>query len=146
VSATFHGRDVFAPVAARIAAGDDLAGAGPALDPAALVRLPDPLVIVGDDSVEAEVLTVDRFGNVQLAAPGSVLAGLGTLLTVCGVRAVRGNTFADAPPGSLVIYVDSADHVAVAINGGRAVVALSVSPGDIVSIRSLGPGRGNAGG
>jgi S-adenosylmethionine hydrolase len=146
VSATFHGRDVFAPVAARIAIGHDLAGAGPELDPAALVRLPDPLVIVGDDSVEAEVLTVDRFGNVQLAAPGSVLAGLGTLLTVCGVRAVRGNTFADAPPGSLVIYVDSADHVAVAINGGRAVVALSVSPGDIVSIRSLGPGRGNAGG
>jgi S-adenosyl-L-methionine hydrolase (adenosine-forming) len=140
VSATFHGRDVFAPVAARIAGGDDLTGAGPALAPGALVRLPDPLVIVGDGLLEAEVLMVDRFGNVQLAAPATALAGLGPTLTVGGVRAVRGATFADAPPGSLVVYADSADHVALAINGGRAVVALSVTPGDIVSIRPLGAG------
>src|SRR2546421_1272866 len=82
VSNTFHGRDVFAPVAARLAAGVPLADAGPPLDPATLVRLPEPVVQVGDGYLEAEVLTVDRFGNVQLAAPGSALDGLSEQLLV----------------------------------------------------------------
>jgi S-adenosylmethionine hydrolase len=134
VSATFHGRDVFAAVAARLAAGADLDDAGPAIDPATLVRLPEPVVVVGDGYLEAEVLTVDRFGNVQLAAPGEALAGLPDELTVGGMRAVKGDTFADAQPGGLVIYADSANRVAVAINGGRAVIALSVTPGDVLRI------------
>ena len=134
VSRTFHGRDVFAPVAARIAAGADLTDAGPAVDPASLVRLPDPVVALGEGWLEAEVTTVDRFGNVQLAAPGDALAGLGAALTVGGVRAVRGNTFADASRGGLVVYVDSADRVAVAVNGGRATVVLAVTPGDVLRV------------
>jgi hypothetical protein len=134
VSRTFHGRDIFAPVAARLAAGTDLAGAGPGVDPAGLVRLPDPVLAVGDGWVEAEVLTVDRFGNVQLAARAPDIAALGDRLSVAGVRAVRGGTFADAPAGGLVIYVDSADQVAVAVNGGRAVVVLGVVPGDVVRL------------
>jgi S-adenosylmethionine hydrolase len=136
VSRTFHGRDIFAPAAARIALGADLADAGEPVDPTTLVRLPEPLVVIGDGVVEAEVLTVDRFGNVQLAAPGSALDRLGDTLRVGGMRAVRGATFADAPAGGLVAYVDSAGRVALAINGGRAVVALSVSPGDVVIVSS----------
>jgi S-adenosylmethionine hydrolase len=138
VSNTFHGRDVFAPVAARLAAGLPLAAAGPALDPAALVRLPEPVVVVGDGFLEAEVLTVDRFGNVQLAAPGSALDGLTEVVLVGGVRAIRGTTFADGQPGRLIVYVDSAGKVAIAINGGRAVVALAVTPGDTLRIVSAG--------
>src|SRR5215470_8878209 len=68
VSATFHGRDMFAPVAARLAAGTPLADAGDPLPADTLVRLPEPTVTTGDGYLEAEVLTVDRFGNVQLAA------------------------------------------------------------------------------
>lgn len=134
VSRTFHGRDIFAPVAARIATGSDLADAGPALDADQLVRLPDPVVAVGDGWLEAEVTTVDRFGNVQLAAPGSALATLGPAPQVGGVRAVHGNTFADAPRGGLVVYIDSADRVAVAVNGGRAAVVLAVSAGDVLRV------------
>src|SRR3954452_7359458 len=77
ISRTFHGRDVFAPAAARIAAGAALGDAGPAVDETTVVRLPDPIVTVGDGWIEAEVMIVDRFGNVQLAAGGSMLAGLG---------------------------------------------------------------------
>lgn len=134
VSRTFHGRDVFAPVAARLAAGAPLAEAGPELAPEQLVRLPDPVVQAGDGWLEAEVLTVDRFGNVQLAAPGGALAGFGDALTVAGVPAVRGGTFADAPAGGLVVLVDSADRVAVAVHGGRAAVVLGVAPGDLLRI------------
>jgi S-adenosylmethionine hydrolase len=107
VSPTFHGRDVFTPAAARLALGASLDSAGS---------------------------TMDRFGNVQLAAPGTALDALGPALTVGGMRAVRATTFGDGSAGQLVVYVDSADRVAVAINGGRAVVALAVMPGDVLRI------------
>jgi S-adenosylmethionine hydrolase len=139
VSATFHGRDVFSPAAARLALGADPADAGAPVDPADLTRLPDPLVAVGEGFLEAEVLTVDRFGNVQLAADADALrqAGLdgpGARLRVGGLHAVAGRTFADASPGELVIFIDSAGKVALAINGGRAVVVLSATPGDVLRV------------
>lgn len=134
VSHTFHGRDIFAPAAARLASGAPLHDAGPALAAAGLVRLPEPVVTIGDGWLEAEVLTVDRFGNVQLAAPASALDGFGPALSVGGVHAVRGNTFGDAPPGGLVVFADSADRVAVAVNGGRAVVVLAAAPGDVLRL------------
>jgi S-adenosylmethionine hydrolase len=135
VSRTFHGRDVFAPAAAHIAAGAPLSDAGPTVDPDTLVRLPDPVVTVGDGWLEAEVMTIDRFGNVQLAAGGATLAGLGTdLLVNSNVRARRGTTFQDVDAGDLLVYEDSAGQVAIAVNGGRAVVVLSVRPGDLVRV------------
>ncbi len=134
VSRTFHGRDVFAPAAARLALGAALDEAGPRIDPATVVRLPDPVVTTGDGWLEAEVVTVDRFGNVQLAATGEALAAMPPEVTVGGVRARHGKTFADASPGDLVVFVDSADRVAIAVNGGRAAVVLSVSPGDVLRI------------
>lgn len=134
ISATFHGRDVFAPVAARLATGAPLSEAGPTIDAADLVRLPEPVLVVTEDSVEAEVVMVDRFGNVQLAAPADVLASLPEKLTVGGMPATKASTFADAAEGQLVVYGDSAGMLALAINSGRAVVALSVLPGDIVKI------------
>jgi S-adenosylmethionine hydrolase len=134
VSHTFHGRDVFAPVAARIAGGAALGDAGPSVEHTSVVRLPEPVVAAGDGWLEAEVVTVDRFGNVQLAAAGSMLTALGPELVVGGVRARRGATFADAPPGDLVVFPDSAGRVAIAVNGGRAVVVLSVTPGDVLRL------------
>ncbi|MEU9742019.1 SAM-dependent chlorinase/fluorinase [Micromonospora chersina] len=134
VSRTFHGRDVFAPVAARLALGAPLAEAGPVVDPATLVRLPAPLVRADDTGFTAEVLTVDHFGNVQLAAPGELLSGLPERVRVAGREAVHGRTFGDAPAGGLVAYVDSARLVALAVNTGRAVDLLGVRPGDVVTV------------
>jgi S-adenosyl-L-methionine hydrolase (adenosine-forming) len=138
VSPTFHGRDIFAPVAARLALGTDLTEAGSAIEPEALVLLPEPVVVVGDGWLEAEVLTIDRYGNVQLAAPGSALDALGRELTVGGIRATRALTFAEAEPGQLVVFVDSAGRAALAINGGRAVVALGVGAGDVLRLTRAG--------
>ncbi|MEV0729077.1 SAM-dependent chlorinase/fluorinase [Polymorphospora sp. NPDC050346] len=133
-SRTFHGRDVFAPVAARLATGASLADAGPAIDPAGLVRLPEPAVSAGEGWLESQVLTVDRYGNVQLAASGTALDTLGSRLRVGGIRAVRGGTFGDTHPGGLVVYVDSAGRAAVAVNGGRAAAVLAVRPGHVVRL------------
>jgi hypothetical protein len=137
VSHTFHGRDIFAPVAARLAGGSPLDDAGDQIAAIDLVRLPPPMVAIGDDYVEAEVLTVDRFGNVQLAAAAGDLGRLGERVTVGGMQAVRTATFADAPRGSLIVFGDSAGHAAVAINGGRAVVALGVQPGDVLRVSAV---------
>ena len=135
VARTFHGRDVFAPVAAHVAGGVPLGDLGPAVDPASLVRLSDPRVVVHDGVVEVEVLTVDRFGNVQLAARAEVLdaAGLarGDVVTVGtdGV-ATYADTFGAVAPGALLLLVDSAGYAALAVNGGSAVARLRVAPGD----------------
>jgi S-adenosylmethionine hydrolase len=128
VSATFHGRDVFAPAAAHLALGVEPSRFGPAMGD--LVRLPGPRVVTADGVLEAEVLTVDRFGNIQLAARESDLPGGSGLLVHCGrnvVRAARGRTFEDVPPGELVVYPDSAGYLAVAVNGGSAASALGLS-------------------
>ncbi|MEV1333927.1 SAM-dependent chlorinase/fluorinase [Micromonospora costi] len=139
VSRTFHGRDVFAPVAARLALDTPLAEAGPAFDPAQLVRLPAPLVSADGDGVTAEVLTVDHFGNVQLAATADLLERLPETVRLAANgdasrEARHGLTFGDAPTGGLVVYADSAGRIAVAVNGGRAVDLLAVAPGDPVRI------------
>ncbi|HEV7708859.1 MAG TPA: SAM-dependent chlorinase/fluorinase [Asanoa sp.] len=133
VTRTFHGRDIFAPVAARLAGGAPLHDAGPAVDPADLARLPEPEFETGDGWLAAEVLNVDRFGNVQLAAtalPGPV----GQKVRIGEQHAVIGETFADVPQGGLVVLLDSAGQLAIAANGARADDALDVVPGDVVRI------------
>jgi S-adenosylmethionine hydrolase len=70
-----------------------------------------------------------------MAAGGGELAGLPSELLINGnVRARRGATFQDVDAGDLLVYEDSAGRVAIAVNGGRAVVVLSVRPGDVVRI------------
>ncbi|HTF11500.1 MAG TPA: SAM-dependent chlorinase/fluorinase [Asanoa sp.] len=133
VTRTFHGRDIFAPVAARLAGGAALHEAGPAIDPAVLARLPEPEVESGDGWLAAEVLNVDRFGNVQLAAT-ALPAPVGHQVRIGEQRAVVGETFADVPQGGLVVLLDSAGQLAVAANGAPADDALDVVPGDVVRI------------
>jgi S-adenosylmethionine hydrolase len=132
VSATFHGRDVFAPAAAHLCLGLDPARLGP---PAGdLVRLPEPTVHIGPGMVRAEVLSVDGFGNVQLAATD--LGGLSGPVLVLGQPATVGRTFADVPAGELVVLADSSGYVAVAVDRGNAAARLGVQPGDVVEIRT----------
>jgi S-adenosylmethionine hydrolase len=130
VSATFHGRDIFAPVAARLAAGANLAEAGAPLDPGELVRL--ELSRSGrdeDGTVVAHVLAADRFGNVGLDATRSDLGvKLGGAVTL-GVRGANAQaryvrTFAEVSPGDLLLYEDAAGMLAVAVNGGEAAAEL----------------------
>ncbi len=144
VSATFHGRDIFCPVAAHLAAGAPLDAVGTAVDPASLVRLPAPVARVEGRHVETEVVTVDRFGNVQLAGtPPAQWAGGDPLVVDAGhgaERATYADTFAAVPAGELAVFVDSAGFLAVAVNGGRAAERLGVSPGATMRIRAVTAG------
>jgi S-adenosyl-L-methionine hydrolase (adenosine-forming) len=136
VSRTFHGRDVFAPVAGHLCAGLEPAELGPPVDPDRLVTLSAPRTIVTPGLVDADVVSVDTFGNVQLAATAADLdaAGIEGAVTVDGRDAVLGKTFADAAAGQLVVLVDSAGQVAVAVNGGNAASTVDVRPGDRVGL------------
>jgi len=135
VSATFHGRDVFVPVAAHLAAGVRVTELGQTIDPSALV-VPLALVLrsIGADELEVEVRAIDRFGNVQLAARQADLSGLGERISVNGRPARRARTFAVIEPGQLGLVEDASGRVAVVVNRGRASDQLDVGAGDLVRL------------
>jgi len=138
VSATFHGRDVFAPVAAHLAAGAELADAGEALDPDELATLELPTPGREGDAVVAHALAIDRYGNVTTDLLHEDLAdtglALGRAVTIGSHQrdhpAQYAQTFADVAPGGLLIYEDAYRALAVAVNRGDAAATLGVSPDD----------------
>jgi S-adenosylmethionine hydrolase len=142
VSRTFHGRDLFAPAAAHLALGVELAELGPPLDPEALARLDLPEPEVGMRRIRATVLLVDRFGNVALNLrrehldAAGVVPGTRVELALGADRyyAVAARTFADAPPGDLILYEDAYRNVAVAVSRGHAQKLLGVRPGSELRI------------
>ena len=137
VSATFHGRDIFMPVAAHLATGAALTGAGDVIATTELVELPAPTSRVQDGEAEGEVMSVDRFGNVQLSIPaaeaGLLGIGIGTPVVVrCGRRQLTVpylDTFAAGAPGEIVAFTDSAGLISLAINAGDAAQQLGLPPG-----------------
>lgn len=144
-SATFHGRDVFAPAAAHLARGVRLEALGGVVDPAGLVRLPQPKTVVRQGELRTEILGTDHFGNIQLAASAEDLAALatepGTSVDVHAGEhchpARLGRTFADVAGGAMVVYPDSAGLAAIAVNGGSALAMLgdAAVPGREVCLR-----------
>jgi S-adenosylmethionine hydrolase len=127
-AATFHGRDIFMPVAARLAAGLPLDEAGDPLEAASLVTLPRPECRITEGGAQVEVVTADGFGNVQLSLPGADAprAGLipGTTVTLAWnggeVTVPFVTTFGEVAPGEALCYRDGGDWVAIAVAGGDA--------------------------
>jgi S-adenosylmethionine hydrolase len=143
VSATFHGRDVFAPVAAHLALGEDLSSLGDPLAPGELTALEVPAAVVEPGvRAEASVLDVDRFGNVALELGGDELLESGLKLgrpvrveaRGLALDAVYALTFADVPTNGLLVYLDSFGRLALAVNRGSAAERLQVGPGDRVVV------------
>ena len=143
VAATFHGRDIFAPVAAVLAAGTPIAEVGDPCDPDDLVRLTLPQPSVEDGVLLAHALYIDRFGNVGLNVEHHQLAELGFRL---GARvgldaqgretsAVYARTFADVSRGELLVYEDAAKRLALAVSHGSAADRLELKLDDAVRIR-----------
>jgi S-adenosylmethionine hydrolase len=143
VSATFHGRDLFAPVAAHLAAGAELADAGDPLDPGALVRLELPTPREENGALVAHALLCDRFGNISLNVEHERLSGTGLTLGAAvevevggrGRLATYAHTFADVEPGELLVYEDAYRTLAIAVNRGDAAAMLGVEPDVEVRLR-----------
>jgi S-adenosyl-L-methionine hydrolase (adenosine-forming) len=143
VAATFHGRDIFMPVAARLATGTPLRSAGDAVPPDSLITLPRLISRVTDGVAEGEVITVDRFGNIQLSVTASDAERAGAVPgATVSVSGERGEltipfrrAFGDVPVGELFAYVDSAGYVSVAINGASAAARLGLEPSMPITLR-----------
>jgi hypothetical protein len=156
-SATFHGRDVFAPAAAHLAAGVPLEALGPLIDPAGLKQLAHYRAVRRDGGVEGAVVHVDRFGNLRTNIPGQWLPGDACVEIDKGtdrpalVELSRGadtssppssasgkgpaSTFGDVAPGEPVAYIGSAGTLEVAIRDGSAARHFGVVGGAPVRIR-----------
>ena len=136
VSPTFHGRDVFAPTAGRLAAGLPVSAAGPAL--AALVELDQPLVRRVGDRVEGAVTHVDAFGNL-LTSLGADLVPPEAHVEVSGregtFRPAIGKTFADVQPGALVAYIGSSGLLEIGLRDGSAAEMTGAVRGSAVRLR-----------
>lgn len=147
ISRTFHGRDIFAPVAAHLASGVELEELGLPLDPEALVRLDLPEPRFGESAIEATMLYVDSFGNIALNLTRDdverigVVAGTRVELELSGERyfAVAARTFADARAGDVILFEDSYRNMSLAISNGNAAAMLHAQPGRALRIRQLGP-------
>jgi hypothetical protein len=135
LSATFHGRDVFAPVAAHLSLGVALRALGmPLSDPVRfeVVRAQQ----LGDGSIRGEVLHVDRYGNLVTNVPGAwLVAGRDWRVRVAG-REMRGvcNAYARVAAGELLALVGSSGYLEIAVRDGNAAAVLGVDWGAEVRV------------
>jgi hypothetical protein len=142
VSRTFHARDVFAPAAAHLSLGVEPAELGPAIAPADLVRIEQPVPEVGRTQIGATVLVIDRFGNVSTNARREHIVALGVRngdrveirLALDRYYALVAETFADAQAGELILYEDSYGLMTLAISRGDAAGLTGVGAGDELRI------------
>jgi hypothetical protein len=143
ISHAFHGRDIFAPAAAALAAGEPLETLGRPAAPAELVRLDRPVPTVAPGAVRGRVTDVDRFGNLMSnIRPSHLAAAFGgtpdALAIRIGGETVRGlnRCFSDVPFGRPLAYVGSRDVLEIAVNGGRASDRFGVETGARIGVFS----------
>ena len=138
VSATFHGRDVFAPAAAHLAAGLALERLGPALaEPLALPRCAAPQL--GPESITGTVLRIDRFGNCITDIPAAWLERLGpadSLRVRCAGRdfGPPRRSYADVAPGAVLALIGSRDELELALRNGDLAAAGTIRRGTPVRV------------
>lgn len=134
-SRTFHGRDVFAPAAARLAAGDSPDALGEGLDPPQLVRFDLPKPVQAGDRVRGSVTHVDRFGNLVTDIPGRSLAP--SALIEIGGEAISGvrSTYASVEPGEILALIGSTGTLEISVRDGSAAERLGVERGHTVHVR-----------
>jgi S-adenosylmethionine hydrolase len=157
VSHTFHGRDIFSPAAAHLAAGVPIDKLGPPMDE--IVRLELPTLIIEGDQILGEVLNIDHFGNVRTSIASLAWGAPGTLVlhplwgrseqspimvrfsakdaeVHIGERMIVGiaETFSGVPPGQEVAFVGSEHALEVAVNQGSMASMFGISRGDEIKV------------
>jgi S-adenosyl-L-methionine hydrolase (adenosine-forming) len=144
VSATFHGRDIFAPIAAALAAGEQLAALGEPLAVQELCVLELSSARIQDGVLIARVLRADHFGNLVLDATHAQIAAVGVRLGGAVAIELAGrthparyaSTFADIAAGELLLYEDAQRMAALAVNRGSAAARLSAGRDDELRVRA----------
>jgi S-adenosylmethionine hydrolase len=134
ISRTFHGRDLFAPVAAHLANGVALSKLGTPFDDPVRMELPHPEK-TGSGWI-AHITAIDSFGNLTMDIPASALQGRTDVLFRLRGAEVDGITesYGHKQPGDLVAVVDSEDYIEIAVVNGSAAQNLGAKVGDVVEV------------
>lgn len=132
-SATFHGRDIFAPVAAHLASGISLDELGQEIDLATLVQLAIPECTPTDTGVVGCIQYIDHFGNLVTNIPGAYVQGNWSVV-VTGLTIPGSQTYSDGLVGRVIALVGSHGWVEIAVNGGNAQSQLQLSWGASVQV------------
>ncbi|MBV9389862.1 MAG: SAM-dependent chlorinase/fluorinase [Chroococcidiopsidaceae cyanobacterium CP_BM_ER_R8_30] len=133
-SATFHGRDIFAPVGAHLASGVSLKHLGQTIEPSTLVQLAIPGCTHTRLGIIGYIQYIDRFGNLITNIPGAYVQGKTWSVSAAGLSISGGQTYSDVPPGNLVALVGSHNWVEIAVNGGNAQSQLPLDWGSRVQV------------
>jgi S-adenosylmethionine hydrolase len=130
-SATFHGRDVFAPAAAALARGEPLDSLGPDAPRPIIRRTPEP-TRRADGAIEGEVIFVDRFGN----AVTNLVGARGGTIEVGKLTMDLRRTYAEVESGRALALVGSTGLVEIAVRDGDAARTLGLARGSVVALRT----------
>jgi len=133
-SATFHGRDIFAPVAAHLAQGVDFALIGEAISVSALVRMSFRSAIATSQGICGSIQYIDRFGNAITNIPAEQVTARSWQIRTQGQTFQSYRSYGDAPSGRLLGLIGSHDWVEIAVNGGSAAKRLGLQVGTSVTV------------
>lgn len=137
LSDTFHGRDIFAPCGARLACGEPIEAVGPRLEEMREIPIPTPRLEA--QTIHAEVIYADRYGNLMLNVHEDQVGGLdrASIRTHIGGFVIEGlrTTYGDVAVGELVVYIGSSGYVEVARREGNARHYLGAPRGTPVMMR-----------
>lgn len=146
VSNTFHGRDIFVPIAAHLSLGVPLEDIGPPVQ--TLVQLPIQAPELSDNTLTGQIVKIDRFGNGITNISESAIAGLESASTggisayeikIGSVRLNRFNhAYAESEVGKSLAIIGSSGLLEIAVNGGSAEKQLGLKRGDVIVIRKVG--------
>ena len=133
-SATFHGRDIFAPVGAYLASGVALVDLGETIDPQTLVKLNIPNYIQTESGITGAIQYIDHFGNLITTIPGELVQGLPWTVQIGPMIVAGTRAYGDRPIGALTALVGSHSWIEIAINGGSAKQYLQARIGDPIQV------------
>lgn len=140
-STTFHGRDIFAPIAAHLASGVNLDKLGVRINPESLVKLPVNKIKFTELGIEGYVQYIDHFGNIITNIPSSYIAGKTWSVVIKKEQNYdlfktidSGNTYTDCKPGELIAIVGSHGFIEIVANASNAQSQLNLKYGEAVQI------------
>lgn len=134
-SQTFHGRDIFAAVAAHIASGVSLHKLGRLIDPDSLAELDLPNCLRITDGVIGCIQYIDSFGNLITNIPGNYVEAKNWCVKAAGFKIPGGKIYSEVPPGAIIALVGSEGWVEIAINRGNAQSQLHMQLADNVEVQ-----------
>jgi S-adenosylmethionine hydrolase len=134
VSHTFHGRDIFSPVAAYLAAGTALEQMGTLINNPVRIKMPQPVCI--DQGWRGQVVLIDVFGNITTNLNGDLIRERPNVMVRIAGQSIRGlvRSYGERDPGDVVALVDSEGFLEVAVVNGNGAQTLHVEVGDPVEL------------